>query len=401
MDDQAKRGSISSAALKQELQAEAFRLGFTLFGVTTPSPSQHIEKYLQWLAEGNHGSMAYLAAENALTKRANPQWIMPEAQSIIVLGTPYPAFRHKTLPGEMEYGLVAAYVQDQDYHLVIPPKIINLVHFLEERINQTIQYKIYTDTGPILERELAQKAGLGWIGKNTCLISPGQGSMFLLAEVFLDVLIDPNQPFTADRCGKCERCIQACPTQCILSNRTIDARKCISYLTIENKGEISPALREKIGQWAFGCDICQQVCPWNQKRIDSLQETFSPSDSSRYYVNIAKEITIHPSEFKDKFKISPILRAKYRGYVRNLAVIAGNTKNESFIIHLANLLSGSNEPLVRAHAAWALGQIGSVKALQFLSTALHHEPESLVLQEISRAIEVLQNQGSHTGRAAS
>ena len=159
---------------------------------------------------------------------------------------------------------IASYAHGDDYHDILPARMKELVQFIEEQVGGPVQNRYYTDTGPILERDLAQRAGIGWIGKNTCLINPKQGSYFLLSEILLDLELEPDPPFTTDHCGTCTRCIEACPTDCILPNRTLDARRCISYLTIELKDDIPLELRDKIGDWVFGCDICQQVCPWNR-----------------------------------------------------------------------------------------------------------------------------------------
>src|SRR5512139_3833352 len=176
-----------------------------------------------------------------------------------------PAPSEHTLSGGQPGGRVAAYAWGEDYHTVLTERLQQLVVFIETHLGSPFPYRIYTDTGPLLERELAQRAGLGWIGKNTCLINPQAGSYFLLGEVLLGVALEPDAPFIADRCGSCTRCLEACPTGCILPDRTIDARRCISYLTIELKGIIPVELRPAIGNWVFGCDICQEVCPWNQR----------------------------------------------------------------------------------------------------------------------------------------
>jgi epoxyqueuosine reductase len=159
---------------------------------------------------------------------------------------------------------VASYARGEDYHDVLPARMQELVRFIEEQVGGPVGNRYYTDTGPILERDLAQQAGIGWIGKNTCLIHPKQGSYFFLSEILLDLELEPDPPFTTDHCGTCTRCITACPTQCILPDRTLDATRCISYLTIELKDDIPVELREKVGDWAFGCDVCQMVCPWNR-----------------------------------------------------------------------------------------------------------------------------------------
>jgi epoxyqueuosine reductase len=215
-----------------------------------------------------------------------------------------------------------------------------------------VKNRWYTDTGPILERDLAQRAGIGWIGKNTCLIHPQHGSYFLLSEIFLDLDLEPDPPFVTDHCGTCRRCIEACPTDCILPDRTIDATRCISYLTIELKGEIPVELRDKMGNWVFGCDICQRVCPWN-RFAGTGDAAFEERET---YPSLTEEMELSPQEFNRRFKGSPVKRAKRRGYLRNVAVALGNTGDRHALPVLQNALS-DEDGLVREHATWAIEKI--------------------------------------------
>ncbi len=252
-------------SLTQAVKAEAYRLGFRLVGVTTPDPPPHLAVFENWLSEGKHGEMAYLAEPRSRERRGDPRQILPQCQSILVLGMPYPASLAGPVKGKGVVGQMASYAMGMDYHEVIPPRLKALVLFMECQTGKEIPNRWYTDTGPVMERDLAQRAGLGWIGKNTCLIHPAEGSYFFLSEILLGIELVVDAPFLADRCGTCTRCLEACPTGCIMPDRTLDARRCISYLTIELKGSIPPALRPLIGEWAFGCDVCQQVCPWNRR----------------------------------------------------------------------------------------------------------------------------------------
>ncbi len=230
-----------------------------------------------------------------------------------------------------------------------------LVQFIEAQVGGPVKNRWYTDTGPILERDLAQRAGIGWIGKNTCLINPKQGSYFLLSEIFLDLALEPDAPFVTDHCGTCTRCIQACPTDCILPDRTIDARRCISYLTIELKDDIPVELRDKIGDWTFGCDICQMVCPWNRfaSEGDPAFEDKEPPHA------LTEELTLTPQAFNQRFKRTPIQRAKRRGYLRNVAVALGNTGNMHALPILRQNALNDKEPMIREHAQWAIEKITS------------------------------------------
>ena len=382
--------------LAPAIKTEAGRLGFTLVGVTTPDSPPHLAVYGDWLREGRHGEMGYLATERARQSRADPPQILlgagAQCQAILVVGMRYPAAvqpapGEHTLSGDHPSGWVAAYAWGEDYHTVLVERLQQLVAFIETRLGSSFPYRIYTDTGPLLERELAQRAGLGWIGKNTCLISPQAGSYFLLGEVLIGFALDPDAPFEADRCGKCTRCLEACPTGCILPDRTIDARRCISYLTIELKGSIPVELRPVIGKWIFGCDVCQVACPWNQRFARSQGDAAFAPRPGLPAPSLVDELSLTPQGFNRKFKGSPVERAKRRGYLRNVAVALGNSADPSAVPALTQALNQDGEPLVRLHAAWALGRIGSPAARQSLREASGMETHPEVSAEIEAALE--------------
>ncbi|MBV6450093.1 MAG: Epoxyqueuosine reductase [Anaerolineales bacterium] len=336
--------------LKQIIKDKARQLGFVLAGVTLPEPPAHYSTFEHWLAQGHHGEMNYLATETARARRADPKQILPECKSILVLATAYPSPSGRG-QGEGEIQ-IASYARGEDYHNILPARMAELVQFIEKQVERPIKNRYYTDTGPILERDLAQRAGIGWIGKNSCLINPKQGSYFFLSEILLDLELEPDPPFVTDHCGTCTRCITACPTACILPNRTLDATRCISYLTIELKDDIPVELRDKIGNWAFGCDICQMVCPWNR---------FAPAGDPAFSDNEplpspTDELTLTPEAFNRRFKRTPISRAKRRGYLRNIAVALGNTA-DMYALPVLQTALNHDEPMVREHAKWAIEQI--------------------------------------------
>jgi epoxyqueuosine reductase len=344
--------------LKQLIKEKAHQLGFLLAGVTLPDPPPHYAAFEAWLTQGHHGTMDYLADDRSRTRRADPKQILPECKSILVLATPYSPH----LPEEDGVGVreisqpkIASYARGLDYHDVLPARMKELVQFIEEQVGGPVKNRWYTDTGPILERDLAQQAGIGWIGRNTCLIHPKKGSYFLLSEILLELPLEPDPPFITDHCGTCTRCIQACPTGCILPDRTIDATRCISYLTIELKDGIPVELREKLGDWVFGCDICQQVCPWNRFASEG-----DPAFESKTSLPSPEDLTLTPQAFNLRFKGTPLKRAKRRGYLRNVAVALGNTGN---VHHLPVLQQAADdpEPIVREHAAWAINKINRSK----------------------------------------
>ncbi len=373
--------------LKSELLAEAHRLGFLLAGVSHAGPSGSYQTYVDWLDAGRHGEMAYLATDRARQRRSDPRLILPEVKSILALGFPYRAPHDaQGMPGQAQTGKIAAYATGEDYHDIIPPLLEKIVHFAQANTGHPVTWRGYTDTGPILEREMAQRAGLGWIGKNSCLISPHYGSYFLLAEILWDIPLEADPALLHDYCGACTRCIDACPTECILPDRTLDARRCISTLTIENKGEIPPELRTLTGDWVFGCDVCQQVCPWNVRFASARPEPVFPDSSAVQYTDLWAELSLSAQTFNRKFRHSPIQRAKRRGYLRNICVALGNQANLVSTAHLKTVLWNEPESLVRAHAAWALGQLGGREAYIALQGALRSETEPQVLAEIENAL---------------
>ena len=303
--------------------------------------------------------MGYLADERSRLRRADPKLILPECKSILMLAVPYdsplpmgagPGVRAR---GE---GRIASYALGEDYHDVLPQRLQAIVAFIEEQLGHPVPNRWYTDTGPILERDLAQRAGLGWIGKNTCLINPRAGSYFLLAEILLGVEIEPDSPFVTDHCGTCTRCLDACPTHCILPDRTLDARRCISYLTIELKDGIPTELRPLMQDWIFGCDVCQMVCPWNRfaKEGDPAFANSIPLPT------LTENLALTPQAFNQRFKKSPVKRAKRRGFLRNVSVALGNTADEEALPALRKSLE-DQEPMVREHARWAIEKIETNK----------------------------------------
>jgi epoxyqueuosine reductase len=410
--------SPTPKTLTRIVKDEAHRLGFQLVGVTVPDSPPHLEVYEQWLEDGNQGGMTWLASERARQRRASPLMILPECKSILVLGiryptpsplTPFPTVGERinkpgnnrgrekkwenrggsplsSGEGQRGEGRIASYAWGEDYHDVLPERMAAIVAFIEKQTKVTCPSRWYTDSGPILEKELGQRAGLGWIGKNTCLINPKAGSYFLLAEILLGVELEIDKPITTDHCGSCTRCLDNCPTSCILPNRTIDSRRCISYLTIEHKGAIPIDLRSNLGDWIFGCDICQQVCPWNQKFASITYEAaFSPR-AGIPPESLVGELTLTPQEFNRKFKGSPIRRTKRRGYLRNTITVLGNTRRLHAKPALKTLL-GDLEPVIRGQAAWALGKIGGDDVVQILREALEIETDPGVKVEIRKALK--------------
>ncbi len=365
------------------IKAEAQRLGFVLAGITTPAPPAHLAEYQAWLQAGHHAGMTYLASETAKAQRADPCLLLPNCQSIIVLALPYaPTANPPTLPG---HGQIAAYaLTGEDYHQQIPALLQHLIAKLRQQGNQPFTARICTDSAPLLERDLAQRAGLGWIGRNTCLIHPQHGSYLLLAEILLDLPLQPDSPFKDEFCGNCQRCIQACPTACILPNRTLDSRRCISYLTIEHKGVIPADLRPALGSHVFGCDVCQQACPWNQRL------PLSPQPNQ--FADLRQALlTLTPQAFQQQWGKTALSRTRRRGYLRNASIVLGNQCQPESLPALLHVLQHDPEPLVRAHAAWAIAQINPQHAA--LAQAFANETDPLVQHELLNLL----TQGNQTG----
>jgi epoxyqueuosine reductase len=305
------------------LKAEAYARGAMLAGITTLGPMETAAAYDDWIANGYAGEMAYL--ERGAEKRRDSRRPVPGAVSALVIAVNY--------GGTEPDGPVARYARGDDYHDVLVPLLRGLQDWISAELGEAIGGKAYTDTGPILERDLARRAGLGWYGKNTMLISPKHGSFFFLGELLLDLELEADAPFAADYCGTCTRCLEACPTSAFVGPHVLDATKCISYWTIEAKGEMPDGLRERISGLVYGCDICQSVCPWNVKFSQALAED-SPFRARKFLdgkdaATLATDIlALDADAFSAAFRKSPMKRAKPAGLRRNAAVVLANRSRD-------------------------------------------------------------------------
>ena len=344
------RGPGAAALRPETLVAQAYGLGFDLAGVVRLGPMPTAPHFDRWIAAGNAGEMAYL--ERGAAKRADARLPYEGARSAIVVALDY--------GGREPDGPVARYARGDDYHDVMVERLRALHAWLDETVGAPVAGKAYVDTGPILERDLARQAGLGWFGKNTMLIHPRRGSFFFLGALLVDLALEPSAPFESEHCGTCTRCLDACPTGALTGPRALDATRCVSYLTIEAKGAMPEALRPLVGELLYGCDVCQDVCPWNRRFASELREdAFSPREvlRGRDARTLAREILqMTQEEFSAAFKGSPMKRAKLHGLKRNAAVVLGNVGTSDDIDVLTRALDDA-EPLVRGHAAWALEQL--------------------------------------------
>ena len=340
--------------MKAAIQERARELGFDDCRFATAAPPATAPQFEQWLATGRHGEMAYLA-RNA-PKRVDPRQVLPDARSIISLAASYHDAPHATQPSHATHfpGLVARYARFDDYHDVLGEKLKSLAQFINELGGPETRSLHYVDTGPILERDVAQRAGLGFIGKHTNLISRRLGNWIFLAEIITTLELPPDAP-EKNRCGSCTRCISACPTSAITAPFQLDARRCISYLTIELKGPIPVELRPAVGDRIYGCDDCLAVCPWNRFAREGrlMQAHARPGLASPDLVEL---LSLDDAGFKRRFHGTPILRAKRRGLLRNVCVALGNIGDASALPALSRA-SHDPEPLIAEHARWAVEQI--------------------------------------------
>ncbi len=366
--------------LTDRIKDQAFSLGFDLVGVTPVASAPHGQTYEDWLAHGFAGGMAYMARN--VEERRHPGHILLGAKSLIAVAMNYRQPETAPLSHDRPSGIVAQYARGTDYHDIMLDKLKSLLAFLREQAGEPVQGKVYVDTGPILEREFAALAGLGWYGKHTNLIHKRMGSWLLLGEILVDIELAYDLPASA-HCGTCTRCIEACPTKAIVEPYTVDARACISYLTIELKGSIPDRLRTEVGNRIFGCDDCQDVCPWNRRAPETREPAFLPRPSTLSLIDLMR---MTPEDFRTQFKSSPIKRSKRRGFLRNVAVALGNTGDPRAVPALVDAL-GDEEPLVREHVAWALGRLGGTEAEQALAHARLSEPDPSVREAIDRALD--------------
>jgi epoxyqueuosine reductase len=340
---------VNSAEIKQA----AHECGFDLAGITRAEPlEQDARRYLDWVDRGLAGAMGYLTDRRAWI-RTDPKLLLPSARSIICVGKLYNRAEPRSTDGvDLDRGWVSRYAWGEDYHDVVRAGLEKLAM----KLGSAHDWKICVDTAPLLERSYAHQAGLGWIGKNTCLINQEGGSWFFLGEILTSLEIEPDLP-PADHCGTCTRCIDACPTQAIAPpGYEVDARRCIPYFTIELHGSVPEEMRAGIGQNIFGCDICQDVCPWNRKAPVAEEPSFEPR---HFAPPLAELAALTEEEFREVFRTSPIQRAKHAGFLRNVAIAMGNSKQEKFREPLEKLARFPNE-MVAEHARWALDQIADI-----------------------------------------
>lgn len=339
---------MASHLSTETIRGVAAECGFELCGVAPADPPADFDKYEAWVGRGMAGAMDYLTGRRAWI-RQDVRHLLPSARSVICVGKLYNTGEPRRRPGEAR---ISRYAAGEDYHDVMRASLKRMVERLGEYA--AFDSKICVDTSPLLERTYARLAGLGWIGRNTCLINEPRGSWFFLGEIITSLALSPGVP-PPDRCGTCTRCIDACPTQALVpegppeeQRYTLDSRQCISYLTIELRGAIPAGHRPHIGTHVFGCDICQDVCPWNADAPLTGDPAFVPMP-----VDLGEITALDEQGFRERFRHSPVSRAKYSGLLRNVAVVMGNIGVDRYREPLQKL-ARHPDPVVREHAEWAL-----------------------------------------------
>mgnify|MGYP000520357444 CR=1 FL=1 len=342
----------------QTVLQSAHAAGFELAGIAPALPTDDFSRYRDWSTMGLAGRMAYLTDHRA-DLRSDPRTLLPSARSILCVGKLYnTAYPTSDSPDQ---GWISRYAWGDDYHDTIRARLECVERDLRA-LDPDFDSRICVDTAPLLERSYARLAGLGWIGKNTCLINQQSGSWFLLGEMLLSLDLDAHEQPPPDRCGSCTRCIDACPTEAIVPSTEggwkLDARLCISYFTIELKSAIPEENRAQIGNHVFGCDICQDVCPWNRQAPLTANAEFQPRESA-YAADLERLLFATPEDFRMSFKGSAVSRARYSGFLRNVALAMGNSGSVRFRQPLTKLLETTTDEIVREHARWALGRLSA------------------------------------------
>jgi epoxyqueuosine reductase len=376
--------------LAAEIKAEARAAGFDLCGISTSAPFVPEGRALsEWVARDYHGEMAYMA-RNA-PRSPDPQNVVPDVRALVVVGLYYgEAVPGHALPESNAQGAprgrISRYAWGDDYHAVMEPGLRRLAEFLLHRGARVARY--YVDTGPVIDRAAARRAGLGWYGKNTMIITRRTyGSWIFLGEILTDLTL-PADPPARGSCGECRLCLDACPTGAIVDPYVVDARRCISYLTIEHRGPIPREIRPQIGDHIFGCDICQTVCPHNAKTAARTHPELAPRPGVGPRPELIPLLNISEEEFRRRFRGSPVRRTKRRGLRRNVAVALGNLADPAAVPALVVAVSDETDALVRGHAAWALGRIGTQTAREALRLRLEREQDPFVREEITAALEL-------------
>ncbi|MGE5445771.1 MAG: tRNA epoxyqueuosine(34) reductase QueG [Ignavibacteriales bacterium] len=369
---------MSVVNLSRSIKEKALEMGFDLVGISPVGSFPENQFYKEWLSRGFAGEMKYM--EKKPEKREDIKNVLPEAKSVISCGLNYNTdYPYSIRENDGRKGWISRYAWGDDYHDIMEDKLLLLLEFIKHISPEETKAHIYADTGPVLDRVYGKYSGMGWFGKNTCIINQKIGSWIFIGEIITNLELEYDSP-VPDRCGTCTRCIDACPTGAILEPYVLDSRLCISYLTIELREKIPVELRDKLGNNIFGCDICQDVCPWNRKAKMTDEPSFQPRDGL-YNPELSSLIKLSDEDFRRIFKGNPIKRAKRKGFFRNVLVAMGNSDSKEFILDIKKVLN-DKDPIVRAHAAWALWKLEGEDSYKTLSDRLDVESDTMVREEI-------------------
>lgn len=340
-------------SLETRLKQRARELGFELAGIAPAVPADGFERLRTWLDQGCAGDMTYM--HRHAEARRHPSSVLADVRSVVMVGMNYNVGNEKSeRVGEWQRGRVARYAQGHDYHEVLRQRLRELLTWVQHEVPDC-HGRAVVDTAPLLERDFARRAGLGWFGKNTMLLNKRLGSYFFLGALLLDIELRPDAAHETTHCGTCTACLDACPTEAFIEPGVLDARRCISYLTIELRGSIPEELRAPMGDWVFGCDVCQEVCPWNRKAPLATEPTFQPR-ADLEAIDLVELLSLSEEAFRQRFRDAAVTRAKRRGLLRNAAIALGNQGNAAALPALQRALHDP-EPLVREAAQWAIERI--------------------------------------------
>jgi epoxyqueuosine reductase len=338
------------SSLESRLKDQARALGFDLVGIAPAEPADGFDKLQDWLDKGYAGDMDYMHRHG--DARRHPHSILPGVRCVVMVGLNYNPWPEAC--AKQSSGKIARYAQGDDYHDVLRAKLKSLLHWVQAEVPGCAGRAV-VDTAPLLERDYARRAGLGWFGKNTMLLNTRLGSYFFLGALLLDLELGPDAPFATRHCGTCTACLDACPTDAFIGPGVLDSRRCISYLTIELRGPIAPELREGIGDWLLGCDVCQEVCPWNRKAPFAREPAFETRVDLRA-IELSELFGLDEAEFRRRFKRTALYRARRSGLLRNAAIVLGNTGDRSALPALERARTDA-DPVVREAAEWAIARI--------------------------------------------
>lgn len=401
-----RRDGAERHRLREAIRGEGFRLGFAAVGFAPPQVPEAGKRFARWLRDGRHGEMEWLAREpgrrsDASGARREPASGAPELErTVVVCALNYYGGGPATAP--RGGGVVSQYAQGEDYHRVVDDRLRELAAFVEReavalgmldppepgngagRRRRGRRFPTLVDHGPLLEKAFAERAGIGWIGKHTNVIAERGSSWFFLGEVLLPLSLPPDEA-APDRCGSCVRCMDACPTDAIVAPYVVDSRRCISYLTIELRGPIPVEFRRAVGNRIFGCDDCQDICPWNRFAKKATEPRLAPTGDGLHIETLARLLRLTRAEFRERTRRSAVRRAGYAGFLRNVAVALGNAGDRAAFAPLAEALD-HEEPLVRGHAAWALAESDADAAAPLLRARRSRESDPFVRNEIAAAL---------------